>query len=75
MTTQNQKKKKNFVEEMKTSAIIDTACTETIPLEEWFQSYIKNLDDTQLLKLKYLKVTKHLNLVMDVKLWLHHKPK
>ena len=41
-----QKKKKNFVEEMKTSAIIDTACTETIPREEWFQSYIKNLDDT-----------------------------
>ena len=40
------KKKKNFVEEMKTSAIIDTAFTETIPLEEWFQSYIKNLDDT-----------------------------
>lgn len=39
-------KKKNFVEEMKTSAIIDTACTETIPREEWFQSYIKNLDDT-----------------------------
>ena len=40
------RKKKNFVEEMKTSAIIDTGCTETIPREEWFQSYIKNLDDT-----------------------------
>ena len=46
MTTQNPKK--NFVDEMLTKAVIDTACTKTVAGELWLQNYMKNLDDTSL---------------------------
>ena len=46
MTTQNPTK--DFVEEMKVKAVIDTACTKTVVGETWLENYMKNLDDTSL---------------------------
>ena len=46
MTTQNQTK--DFVEEKKVKAVIDTACTKTVAGETWLENYMKNLGDTSL---------------------------
>ena len=46
MTTQNLTK--DFVEENKIKAVIDTACTKTVAGETWLENYMKNLDDTSL---------------------------
>ena len=57
ITTQNPKK--NFVTEMKISAIIDTASTKTVADKEWLRSYLKIYMILGLIKLKFLKDTKH----------------
>ena len=47
-TTQNPRKRKDFVDEMITKAVIDTTCTKTVAGELWLQNYMKNLEDTSL---------------------------
>ena len=42
MITQNPRK--DFVKEMVTKAVIDTACTKTVAGQLWLQNYMKNLD-------------------------------
>ena len=44
MTIQNPRK--DFVDEMITKAVIDTACTKTVAGKLWLQKYMANLDDT-----------------------------
>ena len=68
MTTQNPKKM--FVPEMNRSTIIDTTCNKTVAHEEWLQSYLEILDQVEM---PQNSVTKHLNLVMGIKLLLCHK--
>ena len=46
MTTQHSRK--DFVDEMITKAVIDTACTETVAEELWLQNYLKILEDISL---------------------------
>ena len=46
MTTQNPRK--DFIKEMVTKAVIDTACTKTVAGQLWLQNYMKSFDDTLL---------------------------
>ena len=46
MATQNPRK--DFVKEMVTKTVIDTACTKTVAGQLWLQNYMKNLDETSL---------------------------
>ena len=62
--------KKMFVPEMNRSIIIDTTCNKTVAHEEWLQSYLEILDQVEM---PQNNVTKHLNLVMGIKLLLCHK--
>ena len=46
MTTQNPRK--DFIKEMVTKTVIDTACTKTVAGQLWLQNYMKSFDDTLL---------------------------
>lgn len=52
-----------FVTKMLCSAVIDTACSQTITGKEWFDNYTKILDDISLNKIFYFSHILHLNLV------------
>ena len=43
-----------LINEMEVNAVIDTACTKTVSGENWFQNYLKCLDDTALNKVKVI---------------------
>ena len=43
-----------LINEMEINAVIDTACTKTVSGENWFQNYLKCLDDTGLNKVKII---------------------
>ena len=43
-----------LINEMEVNAVIDTACTKTVSAENWFQNYLKCLDDTALNKVKVI---------------------
>ena len=49
------------------NAITDIACTWTVAGQGWLQNYLKNLDDSLLIKSKLQNVTKYLNLVMVIR--------
>ena len=43
-----------LINKMEVNAVIDTACTKTVSGENWFQNYLKCLDDTALNKVKVI---------------------
>ena len=43
-----------LINEMEVNAVIDTACTKTVSGENWFQNYLKCLDDTALNKVRVI---------------------